>query len=153
MLGNIFIVHIKPKTKYFFSNHKQVYTYAPIIMAMITFKGMHDTVTVWTDNGRHKLRKHYLVMHLQEAHQLFCQLYPTEGDGNISFSKFCSLHPKNVLLTGDTPQCQCKCMIHGNFFLKLEALVHSYGRYVLLHINTKQIQLEDFEKDKVDPTE
>ena len=92
---------------------------------MISFKGMQDTVTVWTDDG-----KHYLVMHLWEAHQLFCQLYPTEGDGNIiSFSKFCSLRPKNVLLTGDTRQDQCKCMIHKNFFLKLEVLGHSYDKY------------------------
>ena len=44
---------------------------------------MHDTVTVWADDGKQKVKKHYLVMHLQEAHQLFCQLYPTEGDGNI----------------------------------------------------------------------
>ena len=93
MLGNIFIVHIKPKTEKNFS-------------AIINrYKGMHDTVTVWTDDGKQKLRKHYLVMHLREAHQLFCQLYPTEGDYNIiSFSKFCSLRPKNVLMTGDIPQ-------------------------------------------------
>ena len=69
-------------------------------------------------------------MHLREAHQLFCQLYPTEGDGNIiRFSKFCSLCPKNVLLSDDTPQYQCKCMIHENFFLKLEALGHTYDMY------------------------
>ena len=80
---------------------------------------MHDTVTVWTDDGKQKLRKHYLVMHLREAHQLFCQLYPTGGDYNIiSFPKFCSLRPKNVLMTSDIPQNQCKCMIHENFFLK-----------------------------------
>ena len=91
---------------------------------------MHDTVTVWTDDRKLKLRKHYLVMHLREAHQLFCQLHPTEGEGNIiSFSKFCSLRPKNVLLTDDTPQYQCKCMIHENFFLKLEALGNSHDRY------------------------
>ena len=97
---------------------------------MISFKGMHDTVTVWTGDGKQKLRKHYLVMQVREAHQLFCQLYPTEGDGNIiSFSKFCSLRPKNVLLTGDTSQYHCKCMIHENLFLKLEALGDSYDRY------------------------
>ena len=84
---------------------------------MISVKGMQDTVTVWTDG------KQYLVLQ-------FCQLYPTEGDGNIiSFSKFCSLRPKNVLLTGDTRQDQCKCMIHKNFFLKLEVLGHSYDKY------------------------
>ena len=69
-------------------------------------------------------------MHPGEVHKLFCQMYPTKGDGNIiSFSKFCSLRPKNVLLTSDAPQYQCKCMIHKNFFLKLEALGHSYDRY------------------------
>ena len=69
-------------------------------------------------------------MHLQEAHQLFCQLYPTEGDYSIiSFSKFCSLCPKNVLITGDIPQYQCKWMIHENFFSKPKALGNSHGRY------------------------
>ena len=114
--------------KQFLSNHLQVCT--PILIALISFKDMHDTATVWTDDGKQKLRKHYLVMHLREAHQLFCQLYPAEGDGNvISFSMFCSFCPKNVLLTGDTLQYQCKCMIHENFFLKLEALGHTYDRY------------------------
>ena len=95
-----------------------------------SFKGMHNTVTVQTDDGNQKLRKHYLVMLLQEGHQLLCQFYQTEGDGNIiSFSKFCSVHPKNLLLTTDNPQYQNKCMIHENFFLKLEVLGHSYGRY------------------------
>ena len=96
---------------------------------MISFKGMHNTVTVWTDDGKQKLRKHYLVMHLREVHQLFCQLCPTEDVNIISFSKFCSLCPKNVLLTGDTPQYQCKCMVHENLFSKPEALGHSYDRY------------------------
>ena len=60
---------------------------------------------------------------------LFCQLCPTENVNIISFSKFCSLCPKNVLLTGDTPQHQCKCMVHENLFSKPEALGHSYDRY------------------------
>ena len=47
---------------------------------MISFKGMHNTATVWTDNEKHELRNHYLGMHLREAHQLFCQLHPTEVD-------------------------------------------------------------------------
>ena len=70
---------------------------------MISFKGMHDIATVWTDDGKQKLRKHYLVMHIREAHQSFCHLYPAEGDYNIiSFSRFCSLRPMNAIMTGDT---------------------------------------------------
>ena len=108
MLGNIFIDILSLK-------HKRIsqQSLTAILTAMISFKGMHNTVTVWTDDGKQKLREHYLVMHLWEAHQLFCQLCPTEGDYNIiSFSKFCSIHPKNVLMTGDILQYQCKCMIH-----------------------------------------
>ena len=37
--------------------------------------------------------------------------------------------PKNVLLTSDTPQCQYKCMIHENLFLKLDVFGHSYDKY------------------------
>ena len=86
---------------------------------MISFKGMHNTVTIWTDHGKQKFRKHYFVINLREAHQLFCQLCPAEGGGHIiSFRMFCSLHPKNVLLTGDTTQYQCKCIIDENLFLR-----------------------------------
>ena len=43
MLGNIFIVHIKPKTT--------------ILIAMVSFKVMHNTVTVWIDDGKQETQK------------------------------------------------------------------------------------------------
>ena len=85
-------------------------------------------VTIWSSAGdRVKLRKHYMNMYLREAHWLFCNL----GEENeISFAQFCKIRPPNVLLLQETPMDQCKCIIHENFFLKLEALGVPYERYI-----------------------
>ena len=84
---------------------------------------MQDMMTVWTHEGRKKRRKHYLVMHLREAHHIFYDLHTSPNKQKvIGFSKFCNLRPKNVLPTGDTPQYQSKCLIHENFFRRLEAM-------------------------------
>ena len=45
----------------------------------------------------------------------------------ISFSKFCNLRPKNVLLLKNSPIDQCKCKLHENFRLKLKVLKIIYG--------------------------
>ena len=45
-----------------------------------------------------------------------------------SFSTFCNLQPKNVLLLGDSPKEQCRCQIHKNLFLKLEAMGCDYEK-------------------------
>ena len=128
MLGNIFVVHIKPKTRIFQQSLTGIYTYPNSNDLFQRYAWYRDCLDWWWEAETQKAL--YLVMHLQEAHQLFCQLYPTEGDYSIiSFSKFCSLCPKNVLITGDIPQYQCKWMIHENFFLKPKALGNSHGRY------------------------
>ena len=85
-----------------------------------TSPGMLDVMTVWNDDGKKKLRKHYLTMYLREAHHIFQQTHC-----DISFSVFCKLRPVNVLLLGNSPKDQCKCMTHENF-LKLEALDIEY---------------------------
>ena len=63
-------------------------------------------------------------MYLREAHHIFQQTHRY-----ISFTVFCKLQPVNVLLLGDSPKDQCKCMTHENFFLKLEALDIEYTSY------------------------
>ena len=103
---------------------------------------MQDMMTVWTHEGRQKRRKYYLMMHLPEAHHIFCDLHTSPNKQKvIGFSKFCSLRPKNVLLTGDTPQYQCECMIHENFFLKREAMGQNYNRYFIHGLWIKGSQL------------
>ena len=107
-------------------------------------------MTVWTHEGRQKSRKHYLMMHLPEAHHIFCDLHTSPNKQVIGFSKFCSLRPKNVLLTGDTPQYQCECMIQENFFLKFEAMGKNYMMYFTHGLRIKGSQLpQAFKEEKI----
>ena len=87
-----------------------------------TTPGMCDIMTVWDADGtKHKLRKCYLPMYLREARAIFQQTHC-----DISLSIFCKLQPKNVLLIGGSPKDQCRCLIHKNLFLKLDAFGITY---------------------------
>ena len=88
--------------------------------------GKVDELTIWDDEGKHNLHKYYLTMYLKEAQTLYLESGENEGD-KWSLSAFCNLHWKNVLLLGDSLKEQCKCQVHENFFLKLEATGCSYG--------------------------
>ena len=88
-----------------------------------TMPGMNDEMTIWTNGKKEKLRKHYLVMYIKEAHSLFLSAYPNES---IGYVKFANLRPPNVLLLGDTPEYQCKCRTHENFQYKLKGLQYEY---------------------------
>ena len=85
-------------------------------------------MTVWVDDGKKKLRKHFLTMFLREAHFLYSvKLIHLKMEKNIiSYSKFCKLCPVNVLLLDDTPIELCKCLIHENVLMKLDALGYYY---------------------------
>ena len=48
-----------------------------------TSPGMLDVMTAWNDDGKNKLRKHYLTMYLREANHIFQQTHR-----DISFSVF-----------------------------------------------------------------
>ena len=61
-------------------------------------------------------------MFLREAHEVYCQTQ----DNPVSFSTFCDLRPKNVLLLADSPKDQCRCLIHENILFKLDAIRISY---------------------------
>ena len=67
-----------------------------------TMPGKDDEMTVWDDEGKHKLRKYYLTMYLKEAHAPYLETCENEED-KCSLSTFCNLRPKNVLLLGDSP--------------------------------------------------
>ena len=63
-------------------------------------------------------------MYLREAYAVFKEIV---ADAECcSFSAFCKLRPKNVLLLFDTPKEQCRCQIYKNLFMKLEAMGCSY---------------------------
>ena len=57
-------------------------------------------------------------MFLREALEVYHQTH----DNPVSFSTFCNLRPKNVLLLADSPKDQCRCLIHKNLFLKLDTI-------------------------------
>ena len=77
-----------------------------------TMPGLNDVITVWDDSEKKKLRKYFFAMFFREAHEVYCQTQ----DNPVSFSTFCNLHPKNVLLLADSPKDQCRCLIHENLF-------------------------------------
>ena len=64
-------------------------------------------------------------MYLKEAYALYLKTCENDNE-KCSFSTFCNLQTKNVLLLGDSPKEQCKCLIHKNLFLKLEAMRCDY---------------------------
>ena len=80
--------------------NKQFYFRSDIVY---TIPGKGDEMTVWDDNGKHKLQKYYLTMYLKEAYAIFLQSCENEDD-KCSVSTFCNLNPKNVLLLGNSPK-------------------------------------------------
>ena len=91
-----------------------------------TMPGKGDEMTIWTQNGKQKVLKHYLTMFLREAYALYLDNC-INVDEKCSFSTFCNLWPKNVLLMENSPLHQCKCQIHENlFFFNYEAMGLTY---------------------------
>ena len=91
-----------------------------------TMPGMKDMMTIWSDGGKLKLRKHYLTMFLREAYYMYCEQNERDSAHGLAYSTFCNLRPRNVLLLSSSPKDQCKCMTHENFFFKLEAMGITY---------------------------
>ena len=50
--------------------NKQFYFRSDIVY---TIPGNGDEMTVWDDNGKHKLQKYYLTMYLKEAYAIFLE--------------------------------------------------------------------------------
>ena len=85
--------------------------------------GAKGEIVIWDSDGKKRRERKY---YLREAYAVFKETAVDE-EGR-SFSAFCKLRPKNVLLLVDTPNEQCKCQIHENFFMKLEAMGCSYDK-------------------------
>lgn len=82
-------------------------------------------MVVWENGIKKRPRKYYMTMFLREAYSIY---QSSVADSSVSFSKFGSLCPKNVLLLKDTPKDQCKCKIHENFILMLDATNIKYDK-------------------------
>ena len=63
---------------------------------------------------KEKVQKKFLTLTLNETYQLFLRDHP---DVKISFSQFCNLRPKDVLLRHQTPKNMCLCEYHENMRL------------------------------------
>ena len=90
-----------------------------------TMPGKGDEITIWTENSKQQVCKHYLAMFLREAYAFYLGSYINE-DEKCSFSTFRNLQPKIVLLMGNSTFHQCKCQIHENLSLKLKATSLTY---------------------------
>ena len=89
-----------------------------------TMPGMKDEKIIWDNNGiKSRVCKFFLTMFLREAHKMFQETFQ-----KISFSKFCSLKPKNILLLKNSSIDQWKCKFRENFRLKLKALKIIYDK-------------------------
>ena len=84
--------------------------------------GKHDTITVITANGKEKLQKRHLYMHIKETCAVFKDKHPNV---KIGISKFASLQPSQVLLSSQVPSNVCTCIYHQNMILSLDA-IHNY---------------------------
>ena len=82
--------------------------------------GMKYEITSWEKGVKTKQQKYYLIMFLQEAYEIYCK--SPDYTNKVKFSKFCELRPRNVLLMKDSPEDQCKCIIHENFTNMLKGL-------------------------------
>ena len=68
-----------------------------------TMLGMKDMMTIWSDGGKLKLRKHYLTMFLREAYYMYCEQNERDSAHGLANSTFCKLRPRNVLLLSSSP--------------------------------------------------
>ena len=71
-------------------------------------------------------------MFLQEAYEICNQ--SLDCTNKIKFSRFCELRPRNVLLMKDSPNDQCKYIIHENLINMLKGLPITYDSNKFWHI-------------------
>ena len=91
--GNTISEELKAETETF-------YTRSDICYIM---PGAKDEIVIWDSAGnKRRERKCYLTKYLREAYPVFQE---TVADGECcSFSAFCKVRPKHVLLLVDTPK-------------------------------------------------
>ena len=84
--------------------------------------GKRDFVTVRVNGKKQQIQKRHLLWSLQETYALFKKEHSSV---KIGFSKFCSLRPQNVLLSGQYPHQACLCSYHENIRLLCDCLYKS----------------------------
>ena len=78
-----------------------------------------DTVTVVTANGKEKLQKKHLYMHIKETYVAFKDKHPNV---KIGIGKFASLQPSQALLISQVPSNVCTRTYHQNMILSLDSI-------------------------------
>ena len=84
--------------------------------------GKRDFVTIRKEGGKEHVQKRHLMWSLEETYGMFKK---ENSSVKIGFSKFCSLHPQNVLLLGQYPHQACLCSYHENMRLLCDCLSKS----------------------------
>ena len=82
--------------------------------------GKKDVISVKIDGKRKMEQKRLILYSLRELYNLFRKSHP---NSKISFSFFCKLRPKEVVLPGASgTHIVCVCTIHQNIILMIEAI-------------------------------
>ena len=84
--------------------------------------GKRDFVTVRVNGKKQQIQKRHLLWSLEERYALFKKEHSSV---KIGFSKFCTLRPQNVLLSGQYPHQACLCSYHENIRLLCDCLSKS----------------------------
>lgn len=84
-----------------------------------TAPGRRDSVTVVRDGQKVQEQRHYLVMTLSEAYNLYKEEHPADS---ISFTVFKNLRPDVVKCKDNMPHNLCVCIYHENINLILQGL-------------------------------
>ena len=92
--------------------------------------GRRDFVTVKQHNNkRQHIQKIHLLGSLNETYAIFMK---ENSSVQIGFSRFCSLHPVNVMLSVDMPRDVCLCQYHEKIKMICECLkkeISSFPQY------------------------
>lgn len=82
--------------------------------------GKKDVVSMVINDERQRIQKRLILFELKKVYDEFLIEHPT---AMMSFSYFCNLRPKNVVLPGASgTHIVCVCTIHQNIILMIEAI-------------------------------
>ena len=90
-----------------------------------TMPGTKNEIVILDKSGKCRLQKHGLIINLKEAHALFLKICKQKDKCRFLTCTYC---PKNVLLLGNSPKEQCKCQVHENLIMKLQAMGSDYRK-------------------------
>lgn len=120
-------ISIKPRTSLPDATVKAVVDFYENDWNSRILPSVKDCITVRENGNRTKMQKRLLLIDLRELHTLYKNSHPKN---QVSFSVFCKLRPKHVILPGTSgTHVVCVCTIHQNVKLMLDAISDQISKY------------------------